>query len=67
METIRAKLVLETQTERHTWESIYADNSAADWIKAFYGLMVAATFSPEGILRSMEEFVEERLETDKEK
>jgi len=56
---IRTKLIFESEDNRYTWESPYVDVSMDDILPAFYGLLVAATWQPETVIKCMKEFVEE--------
>ena len=56
---IRTKLIFESEDNRYTWESPYADASMDDILPAFYGLLVAATWQPCTIIKCMKDFVEE--------
>ena len=56
---IKTRLVFESEDNRYLWESPYADASMDDILPAFYGLLVAATWQPETIIKCMKDFVEE--------
>lgn len=56
------RLTLESYSNKIQWESPHSDASMEDLLYAFYGLCVAATWSPKTILENMRDFAEERLE-----
>ena len=49
-----------------TFETPAWDLGADDLIEAFYGLMVAQTFSPNAVVNCMKDFVEDRLPEEEE-
>lgn len=50
-------LSLTTYDINTTWSTGRSDCDATELVEAFYGLMVAQTFSPQLVIDSMEEFV----------
>lgn len=60
-ENPRTKLSLESWGKTHSFETSYSDMDTTELVEAFYGLMVAATFSEVGTLEAMRDFTEERL------
>ena len=55
------KLSLENWGKIHSFETSHSDMDTTELVEAFYGLMVAATFSEIGTLEVMRDFAEERL------
>lgn len=64
MKNTPTKLTLKCYDVETTWEVPYSDITLTQLIKAFYGLCVTHTFSPEGIINEMDEFVKDYKEVD---
>lgn len=60
------KLSLTMNGNTVTFETPTWDLGADDIIEAFYGLMVAQTFSPNAVVNCMKDFVEDRLPEEEE-
>ena len=55
------KLTLESWGKTHSFGTVYSDMDATELVEAFYGLMVAATFSEVGTLEVMRDFAKDKL------
>lgn len=61
MENEKTILTIEQNNMKFTYEMPW-DAGMDDFLDAFYGLCVSATFMPKTILTHMKEFAEEKLE-----
>lgn len=62
IEDYGCKMSISQHGKTFTWETDAWDCDMEDFLEAFYGMMIGATYHPETVLRSMKEFAEERLE-----
>lgn len=61
MEKTGCKLSISSYGNTMEWRTEYEDCDLEAFIDAFYGCMVGLTFHPDGILKEMKRFAEERL------
>ena len=59
-----ARLENENYERTITVAEQHEDLKANDWVVMFYGAMVTATFSPQGVLEAMRDFADDHLEND---
>lgn len=57
------KITIENYGKKMSVETDHEDACINDYIDAFYGLLVCATFNPNVIINGIKDFIEEKDET----